>query len=228
MVKGAIIVGVDESPPPPLCVGLPGSPDFRGFEVELVEDLARRLGVCLRWRSAYWRVALDALASGELDAICSAATITPDRCAVVDFSAPYLECALTVVTRDVVVADVRALDGLRVGVRVATEAEAFAGGHGQPSAIETFDLNEAAYQALAVGELDAVVDDLAIATYFARRRCGFRVSPPLAGTRGHYGLVMAKDREELCAAVNRGLDALRHDGTLETLRSRWGVEVPHS
>jgi len=74
-----LTVGVDESPPPPLCFGLPDGADFRGFEVDLLRAIASKLGMTLRCRSALWSAAIAALEGGRFDMLCTAATITPQR-----------------------------------------------------------------------------------------------------------------------------------------------------
>jgi ABC-type amino acid transport substrate-binding protein len=121
-----LTVGVDESPPPPLCFGLPDGPDFRGFEVDLLRAIASKLGMTLRCRSALWSAAIAALESGRLDMLCTAATITPQRRQVVDFSDPYFDAELVlVVRRRSPILSMDDLAGQTIGVRVATVAEEF-------------------------------------------------------------------------------------------------------
>jgi len=86
-------VGVDESTAPPLCCEVPGTPDFRGFEVDLLESIAGRLGLCLHSESLGWEPALERLLDARLDMLCRAVTITSERSRVVGFSDPYLETA---------------------------------------------------------------------------------------------------------------------------------------
>jgi ABC-type amino acid transport substrate-binding protein len=217
-----LTVGVDESPPPPLCFGLPDSPDFRGFEVDLVRAIASKLRVTLRWKSALWSAAFAELESGHLDMICTAATITPQRCQRVDFSEPYLETELVLIVRRE--SSIRYLDdltGRTVGVRIATVAEDFIGGHCRPGAVRTFDLNVDAYEALQDGQVDAVIDDQPIGTFFAHALKGLSVTAPLAGTGLQYGMVFAKGNDRLRRAVNQALANLRTDGTWERLHRRW-------
>ncbi len=69
-----LTVGLDASPPPPLHTGHPGE----GFEVDLLQAVAERVGVRIRYESALWRQIVDKLVRHELDMICSAATITEE------------------------------------------------------------------------------------------------------------------------------------------------------
>ncbi|MGH2598611.1 MAG: ABC transporter substrate-binding protein [Candidatus Rokuibacteriota bacterium] len=224
---GVLTVGVDESPPPPLCFGLPGTPAFRGFEVDLLEALASRLGVELRCRSALWSVALEELRGGRMDMICTAATITAERGRVVDFSDPYFETELAlIVRRGETVRWPEGMAGKTVGVRVATTAEQFLRGQGLLVTVRTFDFNVDAYRALRDAEVDAVVDDHPIGSYFARSQDGLALGPRLAGTTFRYGLVFAKGNDGLRNRVNRALAEVRADGTLERIHQRWFSDTP--
>jgi ABC-type amino acid transport substrate-binding protein len=217
-----VTVGVDASPPPPLCFGLPDTPDFRGFEVDLLGAIAATLGVTLRYRSARWSEAFAELQAGRLDMICSAATITAERRNIVAFSDPYLEAELALIVRhDSLVRRSEDLRDRTIGVRVATVAEAFVRERCHPGVVHTFHLNVDAYQALGDGVVEAVVDDRPIADHFARSVEGLRPAAPIAGTGFAYGIVFARGNDGLRDAVNRALADLKADGTWERFCLRW-------
>src|SRR4051812_16518275 len=98
LTQQALLVGIDDAPPVPMQLGSPATGDFRGYEVSLLEELARRLGVALRYRRSYWSAIVGDLIAGRIDAICSAATVTPERARDVDFCTPHLALTLAVVT----------------------------------------------------------------------------------------------------------------------------------
>src|SRR5438105_4157127 len=97
--ESVLLVGIDDAPPYPMQLGAPETGDFRGYEVDLLEEAARRLGLQIRYRRSLWSVIVSELASGTLDAICSAATVTEDRKREVDFCQPHLKLQLAVVRR---------------------------------------------------------------------------------------------------------------------------------
>jgi ABC-type amino acid transport substrate-binding protein len=99
LTPGELLVGVDEAPPAPLNFGTPAGRDFRGFEVDLIEAIAGRLGLRAAYRSARWSDILADLAARRLDAVCGAATVTDDRRRAVEFSDPYLDVLLALVVR---------------------------------------------------------------------------------------------------------------------------------
>jgi L-cystine transport system substrate-binding protein len=222
VAKRELLVGVDHAPPAPLCFGLPGTPDFRGFEIDMLGDIAGRLGVTLRFTSALWSAILADLQAGRIDLICAAATITEERRLTVSFTDPYLESSLALATRsDDAGADPGQLGGRRVGVRVATVAEEYVRGHCASGRVETFDLNVRQYEALRDRDVDVVVDDAPIAAHFARSVAGLRLGPRIAGTAYQYGIVVAHGNDRLRTALNRALEDMRRAGVLEELQRRW-------
>ena len=218
-------VGVDDSPAPPLCFGMPGTPDFRGFEVDLVASIAGRLGSRTVCDADVWETAVHRLLGGDLDMLCRGVTMTPERQRVVSFSDPYLETALVlVVRRNSPIHAVEDLIGLNVGVRRATTAETLVRKGCPAATVCTFDSHGECFQALDSGAVAAVVDHETIARHFMRFAEGLRETATLEGTPLKYGMVFAPTNERLREQVNRVLAELRSDGTWEQHRGRWLTE----
>jgi arginine/lysine/histidine/glutamine transport system substrate-binding and permease protein len=219
---GVLTVGIDDSPPPPMEIGDPASPNFDGYEVDILKGVTRKLGLELRYRRAVWSQILDELANGLLDVVCTAATYTPDRAQTFDYGRPYLGMALSAVIRDDDTGP-QALDGVRgraFAVRVATTAEEYIRSRLEPSSVATFEYNVETYDALAGGRGDVVVDDSPIAAYFVRERPDLRVLGELPDTDSYYAMMFAKGsvlREPIDAAI----ESFEADGTLAKWRERW-------
>ena len=222
LAPGILLVGIDDAPPVPMQQGSPEAGDFRGYEVDLLEALAQRLGVALRYRRTFWSAVVGELAAGRLDAVCSAATVTAERSQAVDFCNPHLALSLAVVTR---AGDSAATHwvGRRVGVRCGTTAEADARAHGAPEPAAVSESNDELYAALAAGALDAVVDDSPIAAHFSRVTRGLQLAGTLPGTEAAYAIMVRKGNTRLRAAVNEALAILEQNGTLRASQERWGV-----
>lgn len=221
MISSILIVGLDDAPPAPMQIGAPEKGNFRGYEVDLLEEVANRLGVQLRYRRAYWSVIIDELVAGDIDVICSAATVTAARRLQADFCTPHLSLTLAVVTRDHTV-DVGAdFAGLRVGLRGGTTAEEYARSHGVSDPAMLCESNDEMYAALAADRLDAVIDDSPIATYYAHKIPGLRYVGELQNTDGAYAIMVRKGNTELVSAINEKLAEMDRDGTLAELHARW-------
>jgi ABC-type amino acid transport substrate-binding protein len=201
-------------------LGHPDAGDFRGFEVDLLEKIGRRAGFRLHYRRALWSVIIRELMIGNLDLVCSAATVTEERAREVDFCVPHLRLTLAVVKRAGVIQDAGIKD-LRVGVRRGTTAEAYARQHGVPDPTRISESNEELYASLAAGELDVIVDDSPIARYFSRSVAGLAFTGLLPDTKAAYAIMVRKGNDELRADINRTLEKMELDGTRQALLSRW-------
>jgi ABC-type amino acid transport substrate-binding protein len=93
-------VGFDHAPPIPMQMGSPETGDFKGYEVSLRNELSSRPGVSLAYTRAFWSFIVEELSAGDLDLVCSAATVTEERAEQVDFCSPHLEIALSLVARE--------------------------------------------------------------------------------------------------------------------------------
>ncbi len=201
-------------------LGNPDTGDFRGYEVDVLEEVGRRLGFRLSFRRALWSVIVRELLTDNIDLVCSAATITSERESEVDFCSPHLNLALAVVKRDGM-GEGTSIDGLRVGVRRGTTAEAYAQRHGASEPTHKSESNEKLYASLAVGELDVVIDDSPIAQYFANSMPGLRFTGVLPETAGCYAIMVRKGNHTLRAEINTALGEMERDGTLQTFLSKW-------
>ena len=226
VAPGALTVGIDAAPPPPLHIGDPHAPDFCGFEVDLMKALAGDLGVAVRYRVVLWRDMFQELEQRRLDLVCTAATISSDRAARVAFSAPYLDIQLAIVTRtDRSIGTVGDLRGTHVGVRAATTAAEFVWSHVQPRRITLYDMNTEVYASLVSGELDAAIDDSPIASWFVRARPDLRIASVIPGTDAKYALVLPRDSTDLLEAIDDSLNRIRRDGRYEEMYARWLGDV---
>jgi ABC-type amino acid transport substrate-binding protein len=214
-----VTVGLDASPPPPLHTGHPGE----GFEVDLLQAVADRIGVSVRYESALWREIVERLVRHELDMVCSAATITEKRRQLVDFSIPYLDFPLAIVVHVAgpPIQNPADLADRVIGVRVATTAEQFVQEHLPSRAVHSFDFNTEAYAALDARRLDAVIDDYPIARGFERLLPTLRVAATIEGTNSQYGIMFAKGNDGLRGEVDEALRQLSRDGTHAALCHKW-------
>jgi len=70
VVERDVRVGIDDAPPVPMQLGNPETGDFRGYELDLLGEIARRAGFRLSYRRALWSAIVSELMTGEVDLIC--------------------------------------------------------------------------------------------------------------------------------------------------------------
>jgi ABC-type amino acid transport substrate-binding protein len=165
--KRPLRAGIDDAPPIPIQAGDPALGNFRGYEVDLLTNLAERLDYTLEYHRALWSRITGDLISGRLDLVCSAATVTEQRQAEVSLCSPHLKLRLALVVREDSLNSLNAATS-RFGVRHGTTAQAFLHGRLELPPAMVSELNEELYKALSRGQLDAVIDDSPMAMHFAK------------------------------------------------------------
>lgn len=93
--KGEITVGVSILPP---WVMKNKQGELIGFEIDIANQLARDLGVKVKFKQYQWNEMIPALNKGEVDIIASGLSITPKRALEINFSNPYSSSGYSLVS----------------------------------------------------------------------------------------------------------------------------------
>jgi len=94
---GKLTIGINAEYPPFEMVDEAG--EIIGFDADLFDAIAKAAGVEFEFVNTRWDGIFVALASGEFDAVISAATITEERAQTVDFSDPYFNAGQMIAVR---------------------------------------------------------------------------------------------------------------------------------
>jgi ABC-type amino acid transport substrate-binding protein len=215
--EGVIRVGSDIDFPPFEFIE---DGEIKGFDVDLMEEVATRLDLEVEWIDAAFDTILAQLAGGEFDVVISAVTITEERAQTVDFSDPYFEATQALlVGPDSDIGGVDDLAGAQVGAQAGTTGEDYATENFTESEIVNFPTYPAAFAALESDQIDAVLADLpAAAEQEARSEL---VIAEVVDTGELYGIVVQQGNEGLLQAVNDTLAEVIDDGTYEEIYGRW-------
>lgn len=206
----------------------------KGFEAAVAYAVAGKLGFAnadVVWVRSTFDAAV-APGAKEWDFNLQQFSITEERRNAVDFSSPYYTTAQAVVTLKgspvsgaTTVAELKgALLGAQTGTtshRMLTETVA------PTTAPSVFNNSQDTVQALKGGQVDAIVVDLPTALYLVASELDDGVVVgQFADTSGgdQFGLVLPKG-SALTAAVTGAVDALRADGTLDSLTKTWLSET---
>lgn len=93
--QGEITVGVSILPP---WVMKNKEGDLIGFEIDITNQLAKDLGVKVKFKEYQWHEMIPALIKGEIDIIASGLSITPKRLLEINFSDPYSSSGYSLVS----------------------------------------------------------------------------------------------------------------------------------
>jgi polar amino acid transport system substrate-binding protein len=183
--------------------------DAAGFEVEFVNT---------RWDGIF-----VALASGEFDAVISAATITPERAETVDFSDPYFDAGQVIVVRqdEMDISGPEDLAGKAVGVQIGTTGDIWLTENTEAT-VNRYDENTLAFQALADSDVDAAVADSPTAAEIVKQNPEMNLKLlPGVYTEEQYGIAVNKDKPELLEAINAGLAQAKASGKYDEIYDKY-------
>jgi polar amino acid transport system substrate-binding protein len=220
---GVLTVGT-ELPNPPFVLGDDLDHLKGGFEVDMVNEIAKRLGVPKVEWVGFPFTKLVAGARCPCDFAVNGVSILPDRRQRVDFSSPYFTANQGVLVRKgTAVTGMADARQLHFGVQEATSGAAYLERILKPvRPPRTFASTTAAFMALRAGQVDAVMSDVPIVVDAAHRYPGLAVAGQFK-TDEQYGAVLARDSPNT-RPLSVVIDQLRDDGVLDQLFQKYFPE----
>jgi polar amino acid transport system substrate-binding protein len=231
VTDGVITVGTSDPAFPPYVIDNKPT-NGKGFESAVAYAVAEEMGFTedqVEWTFAGFSQ-LFAPGAKDYDFALNQISITPKRQQAVTFSDPYYEAANAVlVLKDSEFADAGSLAELqdaKIGVQIGTTAlEQVENQIAPTQEVAVFDDTTASTQALANGQIDAIVTDLPTTLYLSAVEVPGTVSGQLPedAAADSWGLVLEKDNP-LVSCVNQALGALTESGELLAIENTWMTE----
>lgn len=216
--EGVLTIGTDVPYKPFEWQGPDG--EMRGFDADLMNEIASRLGLETEWVDSAFDTIFTDLAAGQFDVVISGATITPEREQEVNFSEGYFSSlqALTVQEDS----DIASFDDLGEGDAVAvqsgTTGEIWAEENLTAQGVElrAFPEYPPLYNALETGQVEGVVYDESSAIPETFGRPGLQVVDTV-DTGEVYGIAVDPNNPDLLDAINQALLDMFEDGTYDQI-----------
>ena len=192
-----------------------------GFDVELVEAVAAKMGKKVEWVDIDFKGLVPGLIAKRYDMAVSAIYITDERKKVVDFTQPYYAGGLVAMVKDgSSIAKLADLNGKKVSVQVGTKSVSYLTDNYPKVQRVEVEKNQEMFNLVDIGRADAAVTGKPAAFQYVRTRGGMKVLPEQLTTE-EYGMAIRKDTPELTAAVNKALEQLKADGGYQAVVNKW-------
>ncbi|HEV2692893.1 MAG TPA: ABC transporter substrate-binding protein/permease, partial [Verrucomicrobiae bacterium] len=202
----------------------PNKPEqLTGFEHDLADALAAKLGVKAMMVQNEWDQLIPGLERGNFDIILNGLELTPEHQQHIAMSRPYY-----VYSQQIVLAkdspeltQIEQLKGKSVGVLSDSVAQRLLQKMGGVD-VRIYPGNVESFMDLKAGRIQATLLDLPIAIYYAKSDAALKFSgEPFAP--GYYGIGIRKEDFSLQVALNEAIEELYQDHTLEKIYRKYGV-----
>ena len=207
--------------------------NWTGFETEFAQAVGKKINMEVEFQEIDWNQKYNELASGAIDCIWNGFTANSDdngtpRSELVDFSYGYMlnqQCVVIKKDNAELIKTEADLAGKTAGVEGGSAGEAYATSIIGDGKIETYPAQNKSFLEVKTGVIDFAVVDIVL----AQNICG----------KGDYAdLMIVEDIElaseiyavgfekgsELTAKVNKAIEELFEDGTIDALAKKYGFE----
>ncbi len=227
--KGTLVVGTSADYPPYESVDQAGN--FVGFDIELITEVGKRLGVTVEVKDMAFDALIAAVQEKKVDAVIAAMQASPERDEKVDFSVPYhWQKDAFIVGGDSTLVLNSALDaaGHSIGVQTGTIQEKWALENLVPKGTSEDQIFR--YERVDQGALDVSagrVEILFINADPAQKladELGLKIALITSETVvGGQSIALPEGEAALKAELDKIIEALEKEGFIQQLQEKWGI-----
>lgn len=233
LAEADTLIGVSDMAYPPLESVKEGTADeYEGFEIDVVTEVANRLGLKMKWLNPMKFDAIIPLIKqgGKADVGVSSFTITDERKQEIDFSESYIDSNQAIVMKqgsdkkgadDAATLENLNAEGVTIYVQQGTTGEDWVNENLPKAECKGLDNAIDCLNNLASDKCDAVVADLPCMSYYCKESFkDFEVAVAIP-TGEQYGIVVAKDNAKLTEDIDKALTEMKSDGTIDKFMEKW-------
>jgi polar amino acid transport system substrate-binding protein len=221
---GVIKVGTSADYPPFEYVDTSGNK--AGFDIELMEEIAKQMGVTLEWVDMPFDSLIAGVQEGKIDLSISAFNYTEERDLVVDFTDPYYngEDAFTVAEGFTgTIENPEDVAAYKVGVQTGTTQDGWltdtlvGGGLMAEGNLYRYERADQVALDLKNGRIDVMMADYIPAKALAEQLGGLKIAYVGVVSSGPMNIVIPEGDTELAQEMNTIIKKLLEDGFVDEL-----------
>jgi cystine transport system substrate-binding protein len=193
-----------------------------GFDVEIGEEIAKRLGVRAEFLEGKWDGLIAGLDASRYDAVINQVGITEARKQKYDFSEPYIASKAVLIVRGDN-ADIKGFADLK-GKKSAQSLTSNFGKLAEENGAELVGTDgfDQSIQLVLNGRADATINDSLSFFDFKKHKPDADVKIAAQQENADYsGVIIRKGEPELLAAINDALAAIKADGTYQKISDKY-------
>ena len=192
-----------------------------GFEVEVAEAVAAKMGLKVEWKALSFDALLTGLRQDRWDVVIASHGITDERAKAVTFTEPHYCSGGVIVAKDGAIKTAADLAGKVVSVQTGTTYLENVKKVSAVKEVKNFPQDTDARAALVSGRVDAWVTDrfVALNSLTANPGAGMKMGDFLFIER--IASAVAKGNAGLAADYNKALAAVMADGSYGAISKKW-------
>ncbi len=211
------------------------SPDFQpfeytddngnivGIEPDMMKLICEKIGLELVIDAMDFDSALLAAQQGKSDAVVSGVTVTEDRKLVYDFTNTYITITQGIVSKEANNVTMDTLKDQTIGVQRGTTGHIYAEDDFGEDSVVAYDTYPTVFQALMNDQVSCILMDDAVAKAYVAQNPGLVLNASTYEPE-NFAFGISKGNTALLDAVNKALDELIADGTVQKLIDQYMAE----
>lgn len=206
----------------PLAFQDPGTRQYVGFDIDLCNALAKRLGVALEHKPIAVEARIPELSLGRVDVVAAAMGYTKERAAQIAFSDIHYQLPIKIiVSNSSGIKTFADLAGKKISANKGSTPETFTRARIPSAEVVTYQDSPTAFLALVQGKVQGLAIGQAAGARFVDEGGGrFKFLDETLFFEPT-GLGIKKDEPELLAAVNKALREMENSGELDAMWNKW-------
>jgi polar amino acid transport system substrate-binding protein len=231
---GKLLIGTDSTYAPNEFLDTDGKTVI-GFDVDLFNAVAAKLGLQTQWTSAKFDAIIPGVESGKYEVGVSSFTINPERMQQVNMIS-YFNAGTQWGTKQGNPSGIQPDNacGKKVAVQTSTVQDtddlpkrvSACKSSGKPAiTIDRYQGQDQATAAVVSGKDDAMLADSPVVAYAVKQTNGQLELLGDIYDAAPYGYVVKKDQTDFAQALSGAVGALISDGTYKQILTKWGVEA---
>lgn len=227
--KTLIVGTTNASPPSGFVNGQTNEVD--GIMVDIAKEVSKRAGINIKFEAMSFASLIPSLEKGRIDLIAAGASYNEERAKVVQFSDfvyGFHEALVVPSGNKQNLHSLEDLKGKRVGVGAGTIYERLLKDTGVSMEIKVYEKTDQILLDLSQGRIDAMINDAPVVDYLIKQNSQYKVEivneyEPQISLK--MGIIMSLKNTELQSKLNKAIQEMKDDGTLEEIHKKWGIKM---
>lgn len=197
-----------------------------GFDIDIVEEIAKRMSKTIVWHNMPFDTLIPEIQAGTIHMIAAGMNATEERAQRVLFTKPYIVSDPFIIITQAHNPQIRSTDDLLGKDVIVNEGYTADMYMSKIEGINLIRLPTVAESFLALQSNRGyafVTARIPAEPFFKKYGHGVFAVTQIAGTAESSSLALSKQCTSLLIPVQTTLDAMEHDGTIATLKQKWGI-----